>query len=155
LLFGASFHEKESRKDSLILKCPAVKNFVVMEIQKVPLPFKLKLLNILKKMVHPLYPAAIFNCGIRIKILETKGKCLNGHIVGDTFEFNLGNFQLTSKYVLNIGYPRELCPAAFDNLYPYLGYVRWEGKLPWTPEAEINRIGCPDHKASVEFQIKK
>lgn len=154
LLYGGRLSQGKHNGNKVYVRCPSPENYVVMEIFRTPLSLRMKILRMIKQVVNVIYPVGINRSRIMIKIVKRKGNCPLGHRAGDVFEFDLGNFQVTKNLILKLGYPEEVCPAAFDNIYPFLGAYLMKRKLPWTNKDFQSIVQCPDHKANVTFKIK-
>lgn len=153
MLYGAEF-ESEGSPPPLI-RCPSPENYVIMEIAKSPLSLRFKFLNIIKRIVNKFFPIAIPRHRIFLKVRKVVGDCPKKHKAGEVFEFNLGNMQLTKNTIIPLGYPSEMCPAAFDNVYPFIGVYSLSKKFPWTKDGSPSIIQCPDHKANISFRFDK
>lgn len=152
MLYSADLSTENEGEDVLV-RCPSVDSYVAIKIIKATLPLRIKVLNIMKSLVNRIYPVAISRRRISIEIAHVTGDCPNKHITGEIFEFNLGNLQITKNIIVSLGYEKELCPAAFDSLYPFLGWYYIAGKLPWTRKNSLPIVQCPDHKANVSFEL--
>lgn len=153
MLYGATSEDECTA--SHLIRCPSHENYVVMEIVRSPLFLRFKLLNIIKKIVNKFFPIAIPRCRILLKVRKVIGDCPKKHKTGDAFEFNLGNLQLTSNIIIPLGYPSEMCPAAFDNLYPFIGWHSLNKRLPWINDDNHSILQCPDHKSNISFRFEK
>ena len=149
ILFNAKFEDKK-----LVVKCPGAKTYVVFEAGFDKLNFRFRLLNIAKRVLHRFYPGQIYQGRLFWQITEISGKCPRNHVVGSRFYINKGNFQVTPNLLFPLGEPHELCPAVFDNLFPYLQTWRLERGFPYSSNSH-NLIHCPDHKANITFEIEE
>ncbi|MDY6863961.1 MAG: hypothetical protein SV062_13360 [Thermodesulfobacteriota bacterium] len=147
ILFNAKYKEEK-----LIVKCPGIKNYVVFEAGFEKLNLRFKLLNIVKKMLRRFYPGQIYQGRLFWEITSIKGECPQIHSIGSRFYINRGNFQITPNLLFPLGELHELCPAVFDNLFPYLYSWKLEKGIPYTNDSN-NLIQCPDHKANITFKI--
>lgn len=117
----------------LKIHCPNPKNYIEMEIIKSPiLPKSLTLLKRkLEVAICKIYrPLDLPDHNIFIKIISQKGDCPKNYQIGKTFKFNLYD-------------QKEICPAGFYQLYPFLKDNSYKNQL----------VSCPDEKAVV-YQIK-
>jgi uncharacterized repeat protein (TIGR04076 family) len=114
----------------------------------------MKILKTIKQVVNTAVPVGIIRNRVMIKIIKKEGNCPCTYRDGDVFEFNPGNLQITKDMILSLGYPKEICPAAFDSIYPFLGAYLIRQKLPWANKDFRSIIQCPDHNANVSFKIK-
>ena len=154
MLYGADlFGNKEAENN--LAHCPSADNYVVMKINSAPLPLRIKALNIVKSFVNSFYPVAFSKRRIFIEIVEVTGVCPKNHKTGEMFEFNLGNLQLTKNVIISLGYEKEMCPAAFNSLYPFLGWYSITKKMPWAQKDSQSVLQCPDHKANVSFEFNE
>lgn len=67
--------------------------------------------------------------------------CICHHIVGEKFEFNQGDLL------------EQMCPAAFNNMYPILKAILSGGKTSWVKNGHIY-TQCPDNITKIGFEIK-
>lgn len=79
---------------------------------------------------------------IFIKIIEIRGRCMKGLKRGQIFKMNLGD------------YP-QICPAAFDELYPYISILRYGGSIPWSKEKDSCLVQCSDHLNIVTYELSR
>ena len=77
---------------------------------------------------------------IIITIVEQSGFCDAGLKKGREFVYE--------------GKLPDICPAAWDALYPYLRVLQFGGNLPWEEEGEAY-VACPDHKNPVVFKLER
>lgn len=137
LLYDAEFSwRKKIDKDSVIAQCLRPKNQMVFRIRRIKNPHPNK--TLLKKYQEERYK-------ILIEFIEKKGKgkdcsdCLGYRnvVVGKVFEFNRGDLP-------------EMCPAAFNQMFPYLAALL-------SSKQKINKIrfSCPDPKTDVVFELSK
>jgi uncharacterized repeat protein (TIGR04076 family) len=147
LLFNATFSEKQ-----LVAKCPGTENYVVFKAGFDKLNLRFRLLNLVKYLLYRIYPGQIFRGRLFWTVTEIKGKCPLEHKVGSRFYINLGNLQITQDLLFPLGEPHSICPAVFDNLFPYLQSYRLEKAGSYFGGLG-NRIQCPDHLANITFKI--
>ncbi len=77
---------------------------------------------------------------IIITIVEQSGFCDAGHKKGQEYIYE--------------GKLPDICPAAWDALYPYLRVLQFGGNLPWEKEGEAY-VACPDHRNPVVFKLER
>lgn len=137
LLYDAEFSwRKKADKDSVIAQCLRPKNQMVFMVKRIANP------NIdkerLKKFEEERYK-------IFIKLLEKNGvgndcsDCLGyeNMIVGKEFEFNRGDLP-------------EICPAAFNQMFPYLIEFIYSKE-----SSGVAQYACPDPKTNIIFEMSK
>ncbi len=78
---------------------------------------------------------------IEIEVIDTKGGCRKKHRIGDKFIMNLGDFP-------------EICPAAFDEIFPYIQILRFGGRVGWEESGKVF-VQCSDHLNTVTYQLIK
>jgi len=79
---------------------------------------------------------------ILIKIIDVKGKCHMQLKKSQVFKMNLGD------------YP-QICPEAFDDLYPYLCILRYGGTAPWGKDKDFCLVQCADDVNKVTYELKR
>lgn len=139
LLYGASFKKNNTMP---IIKCPGCDNFLKFQIIKKPYLIR-PILKLFDKLIRRIRPFDITDSKIYIKVIEEKGRCPKGLKRGDEFIFNSGFNQ------------KELCPAAFDNLYMPMHLLRKGIKVPWEKNYNFCIGQCPDHKTNVQYKIER
>ncbi len=82
---------------------------------------------------------------IRIKVVETKGKCTANLKVGDEFEID-NNGQPV---------PVNFCGWAFVTLWSFVTPLRYGGTLPWEKDPNKAYVSCPDPDNTVVFEISR
>ena len=127
----------EKDKNPLIISCPNPKIGVELAVTKFPVKsvkLRVKIMDILRKFGKnadiPFYK-------ISMKIINGSKDCPRGHCKGQNFYFNLG-----------LGFERSLCPAAFNNIYPFLHSVLRGVNLP-----KPLRIQCPDDAVKNTYDL--
>jgi len=135
LLYGASF-SWEKDKNAVNAQCPAADGSVHFEVRRIPLKKEIISHGIKKK------------CKIMIKITRVEKPsgtyahgCTCAHKAGQEFEFNQGD-DLS-----------QMCPAAFNNIYPNLKALLSGGNPNWTKGKKIF-MQCPDNISAIMFEIK-
>jgi len=136
LLYGAEF-SWEKDKNAVNAQCPSPTKTVHFEVRRKPLERIIVSQGVNKKS------------DILIKIIDITEKsgdyenpCICEHYPGQEFEFNQGDFL------------EQMCPAAFNNLYPTIKNLLNEGKIPWIRGGKIY-VRCPDNKPKITFEIDK
>ncbi len=147
LLFNADFPDER-----LIVKCPGEDNYVVFKVGYGKFNLRFRLLNMAKRLLYWMYPGQVYRGRLFWTVEEVKGKCPLGHSAGSRFFINLGNFQITRDLLFPLGEPHSICPAVFDNLFPYLQILRLEKSFPYM-ESSADRVQCPDHLANITFEV--
>ncbi len=147
LLFNAKVPEKR-----LIIKCPGVENYVVFKAAFSRLNLRFQLLNWVKYFLYRIYPGQIYRGHLYWTVTEVKGQCPLGHSVGAMFYINKGNLQITENWLFPLGEPYSICPAVFDNLFPYLQVLRLEKRFPYSNDSG-DKVQCPDHLANITFEV--
>ena len=150
ILFNAKFEEKQ-----LIVKCPAENNWVVFRAGFEKLNLRFKILNVVKRVLFRLFPGQIYQGRLFWEVIKINGECPRGHLMGLRFYINMGNFQITRNLLFPLGQARGLCPAVFDNFFPYFYMWRMSKTVPCSKGSPSVLIQCPDHKANITFEIKE
>lgn len=131
---GAEFSwMKKIDKDAVYGQCPAYDGSVHFEVRRIPLE-KEVLSNGIKKLKDII---------LTISKIEDRqeNNCVCPHMVGQKFEFNQGDFL------------EQICPAAFNNMFPTINTIISGGKSSWEKQNGIY-IMCPDNLTKIEFLIK-
>jgi len=113
-------------QDKFKVRCP--KGNIVFEIRREQQDLIHKAKYHLKSLIDPIYPVDPRNHRIFIKVAKLEGECLNNHKIGQEYEFNQDK-------------QTELCPAAFDSIYPFIC-------------AGGNPLCCQDHLTNVAFGLQ-
>lgn len=129
LLYGARFKGAEENA-TIAVTCPALEDPISIEVYRIRQDgvteriknFLKELLVLLNLHCNPLYYR------VYMKVIKASWGCRYNHREADVFEFNIGD-------------SAEVCPAAFDAVFPQL--VKQEGSLS---------IVCPDHLGKVSFR---
>lgn len=124
LLYGAKFEFGNS--DSVKIRCPAIKNFIIMEIRKkrifpkFVIALKEKLIKFLQRLN---IPCEFPHQKIKIRVMENNN-CPAGYRLGEEFEFNIWKKD-------------ELCPAGFNALFPFIS------------NDNKGKVHCPDPRGII------
>ena len=121
-------------KDSCFVRCP--EGNVIFEVRRVPKKFLKRMEFQLKRIVNIIYPVDPREYDILISVSESSDTCAMNHGIGQEYEFNQEK-------------KTELCPAAFDSLFPFV-YA--------TASSENNDSGdyllsCQDHLTNIVFNV--
>ena len=142
LLYDGSNHFDGKASKNFILKCPAYPNYVSFEVRQEIFILKplFRAIEWPFKMIRK--PIEIIDRNIVIEVKKIHGTCAYGLKAG-------------GQYVFNIGNSPELCPAAFNSLYPYLGIQKDEqgDKESCNASSHLGSAQCPDHKGKITFEI--
>ena len=150
LLFNAKYKEKR-----MTLKCPGTENYVVLKATFEKLNRRFRAFNRIKSVFQWAYPGQVYLYGRLVwKAVEVKGECPFGITEGAKFYINMGNIQLTKKLLFPMGQPHELCPAAFDNIFPTLPILHIENRYPYS-DSPKDHIQCPDDNVNITFEVTK
>ncbi|HSN54390.1 MAG TPA: TIGR04076 family protein [Candidatus Sulfomarinibacteraceae bacterium] len=79
---------------------------------------------------------------VRMRVLEVKGLCPNGHKVGD-------------EWLVRNKTPGGICMGGFSSCLPYLTALRFGGSFPWEAAEGTATIGCPDHVNQVVWKLDR
>lgn len=113
--------------------CPA--GMCRFELNRKPL---LNILLLLRQLAHWVisfvYPIEVLWWKTSIKVLES-ADC--------PYDFKIG-----SEYEINVGQTDDLCPAAFNNVYPSIIKNIFNGNRPHNYQ-----LACPDHKTNVSIEF--
>jgi uncharacterized repeat protein (TIGR04076 family) len=82
------------------------------------------------------------------KIIEIKGVCHAGHVVGEEIDLTLLGEEASAKGI-------RLCPFFFNALFPYLCVLQFGGRFPWEEDPDVYVAGCPDIENMVKIRIKR
>ncbi|MEW6724731.1 MAG: TIGR04076 family protein [Bacillota bacterium] len=74
---------------------------------------------------------------VRVTVLSQRGKCSQGHRVGDS-------------WVIGDKTEGGICFSAFCSLLPWVQMLRFDGKTAWEVE-----VPCPDWVNPVVFRLEK
>jgi len=79
---------------------------------------------------------------VRMRIIEIKGACPNGHRVGE-------------EWLVKRKTPAGICMGSFGTCLPYLTALRFGGSFPWEDQEGTITIGCPDHLNQVVWRLDR
>lgn len=77
-----------------------------------------------------------------IKVISKKGRCDNGHKIGD-------------EWVINTKTAEGICLWAFNALYPVAEALMSGGSFPWEEDPEVAYIDCPDRDNTRVFELRR
>lgn len=116
------------------VRCP--KGSVIFLVERKPAKFIPMLKYRIKALIDPFYPGDPRKYQVSIKVFQLEAKCLKGHKEGEEFEFNQDN-------------KNELCPAAFDSIYPFIYAYKSSKKIP-----KGCSLCCQDHLTNIVFNLE-
>lgn len=120
--------ERKILPDGNKVRCPAGR--VVFELQRCPFLDIAQLpRQILHRIINLFYPLEVLRWKVIIKVL-TSNDCPYAYSPGATFEVNMGQTD-------------DLCPAAFNSIYPVVAPNVFDEN-----SREV-ALACPDHKTNV------
>jgi uncharacterized repeat protein (TIGR04076 family) len=82
------------------------------------------------------------------KIIDVKGKCEAGHIVGEEIDLTIEDKKGVTKGV-------KLCPYFMDSIFPYLCVMQFGGQFPWEKDPNSVVFGCPDFETGVKIRVER
>jgi len=137
MLYGAVFSWEED-PEAVHAQCPAPGGNIHYEVRRKRLPEIIEVNGIKKKM------EVWINIIDRQKVEEgeTAG-CQCSHEYGESYEFNQGDYR------------GQMCPAAFNNIWPEIKALNSGGKTPWITDDGMARGQCPDNIPKIQFEITK
>lgn len=91
--------------ENFFVRCP--KGNVIFLLERKPAKLASMLKYRIKQLIDPFYPLDPRKYLVKIRVFRLFADCLKGHSQGQEFEFNQEN-------------DAELCPAAFDSIYPFI-----------------------------------
>lgn len=111
--------------------CPLGLEGIEFKIYTTPIKFSLRTYTkiFICKLINLLIPFEVHNKNIVIEVVDEGKGCPLGIRKGDIYSFNLYN-------------SNELCPAAFNSVYPFLDSVKAD-----------HVISCPDYRTHVRYSI--
>lgn len=140
LSYGASLNN--NLNDFICLRCPSPNHYLKLKIIKKP-KIGNTFFRFLDTVLKHIMPRDILCSNVYIQVVDQKGKCPKNIKKGNIFKFN-NTFGHT-----------ELCPAAFDSLYPSMRLLDKKILPPWSKNGLTATAQCPDHITSIKFQLKR
>ena len=131
---GPLFRAKLPTEQTLI-KCPGVENYVVYKASIEKLNLRFRFVNFIKRLLFCFYPGQIYTGRLVWTVVEVKGDCPLNQKTGEGFFINRGNIHITDNLSFPMGEPSTLCPAAFDNFFPYFYGFKKEKRFPFSSNA--------------------
>lgn len=141
LLYDADFKGIDKR-DSVSICCPSPKYKVIFEVKRIQTVSEVlkRLKNTAAKIFEKVFhPVDIINYKVAYKVLDVHGNCPAGHKVGEEFEFNIWD-------------KKELCPASFHSIFPFLLLENQGIPFRWRDDSKVCEVPCPDCQGAV-YQI--
>lgn len=138
LLYDADFKGSD-KYDSVFVCCPSPKHKVVFEVKRIQTVSNgIKILrNTLAKIFENIfYPVDIINYKVTYTVLDVHGDCPAGYKVGAEFEFNIWD-------------KKELCPASFHSVFPFLLLENQCIPFNWGDTSKSCEVSCPDCQGAV------
>lgn len=135
-LYDAQFHQGPSAREGLLVRCPNAHSPTLLRVS-----FKYKklrlLLNILEKFFRRMgFPKDAIDKTMFAEIMNENKECR--HRLGGRFTFRVPDI-------------RQLCPASFFSLYPFIHlYARGE-KAKEANERLALSLACPDPKSNINY----
>ncbi len=77
---------------------------------------------------------------VKVTVISQKGECAFKHKVGDQFIYE--------------GRLPDICPSAFNTLFPYIRVLYFGGNFPWEKEG-VAKVACPDADNPVVFKLER
>jgi uncharacterized repeat protein (TIGR04076 family) len=79
---------------------------------------------------------------VTLEIVSQKGKCPNGHQVGEKFDVSGTT-------------PAGICASAYHSAYPAIYALKFGGQFPWEQEEGTAHTACPDPENPVVMKITR
>jgi len=79
---------------------------------------------------------------VRMRVIEVRGKCPNGHTVGD-------------EWLVANKTQGGICMGSFSSCLPYLTALRFGASFPWEKDEGTTTIGCPDPVNQVVWRLDR
>lgn len=137
LLYGAKFNEK------VIISCPNPDAGICIELTRHPTKTKY-----LRKFIVRL----LSKIGRDIELPDTEiiMTIINDNNAGCLYAYKKG-----CKFKFNLWSGRELCPATFDAVYPFVNNFVRGSFGAWQKKEDNNaaKVVCPDSKSSITMSI--
>lgn len=123
--------------------CPGVDGNIVFQLVQRPVPWMHRLCNGLKKGIHFIYPSEIICHKVFIEVKQPNPACPYNYRKGSLFIFNLGK-------------EKEICPAAFYNIFPSIILSVYADDITQTTRRLSNSLvyACPDHRRNILFKLQ-
>lgn len=141
LLYDGKFASANG-KETAYVRCPNHRGGIVLEVKRVLVTSTVVryLKSVAARAFELLFhPVDIIDHKIVYTVSDVQGNCPAHHKVSQQFE-------------LNIWDKKELCPASFHSLYPYLSLKNQGFSFDWQEGKESNEVSCPDcHGAVYKF----
>ena len=125
----------EMLSQQFVVSCPAVGGSIKFELFRTKPKVFQKAINVMKRMMSRVRPTEILDYRVFIRVKSTSQQCPYPFKGEEIFEFNLGD-------------GREICPAAFYNIFPSL-----ISNIYGFNNEGCGWFGCPDHKTNIMFAI--
>ena len=136
---GINFNKLEGEFTADV-PCTNCHNHVDMLIKTNKYAFSLAL-NLLEKILRFIhFPKDVLDKKIEIDAKEVQGNCLKGITSGLKVNFNLRN-------------KRELCPAVFYSIFPYIVMLDKKVFPYWLKDNKSLDIHCPDPGAKIIYRL--
>lgn len=141
LLYDGMRSQKTWREEATVLfSCPNNSDCIQMQVtakRNIFSPF----LSFLEKALRSLgRPRDVLDKSIEIKVVRLQGSCPRNLTVGRIAQFNLFN-------------RKELCPALFYTLFPYLVLLDRKMLPYWGRDKSSIDIHCPDAAAEIVYRL--
>jgi uncharacterized repeat protein (TIGR04076 family) len=82
------------------------------------------------------------------KIIDIKGTCHAGHIIGEEIDLTLFEKNKHPKGL-------KLCPYFMGSIFPYICTMQYGGQFPWGKDPNSVVFVCPDFEAGVKIRIDR
>jgi uncharacterized repeat protein (TIGR04076 family) len=79
---------------------------------------------------------------VEIEIVEQRGRCPNGHRVGEKFRAGRKT-------------PGGICMGAFASLLPFITALKFGGSFPWEEREGEGTFCCPDHRNITVYRLRR
>ncbi|MBI5562816.1 MAG: TIGR04076 family protein [Deltaproteobacteria bacterium] len=133
----------DADRGALTVNCPGVTNKVVFRIEKrgaMPRWLKAARDAAAKIFEVAFYPVDLMDGKVTYAVDRVDGSCPAGHRAGDVYGFNAGD-------------KKELCPASFHAVYPYIFLKKRGAAFDWSAGDDAGKATdsapCPDCMGAV------
>jgi uncharacterized repeat protein (TIGR04076 family) len=138
LLYDAKFHQGPQGEKGLMIRCPNAHSPTLIRLS-----FKFKkerlLLNILEKFFRGIgFPKDAIDKIMIAQIMNENKECR--HRLGDQFIFRMPDI-------------RQLCPASFFSLYPFIHLYEGREKMMEKDDRLSLGLACPDPKSNINYVV--